>query len=174
MDVSVRVTGADEALRTLRTMEPIFAKEIAKDISKAGKLVAEHAKAKAPTGPTMSGWRETGAVVGRTRGGAGWPAWQSPGVKVARRGASVVVSSTGAVAAIYESAGKNGLGGFSDTGAQFIRNNSRYGRLVRSGARTGRLMIPSIGATYPQVIAELRRACDRAVAEVNRRLNPWQ
>lgn len=174
MDVAIRVEGADAALRTLRTMEPIFAKEIAKEISNAGKLVAEHAKAKAPSGPTMSGWRDTGAVSGRTRGGAGWPGWQTPGVKVARRGTSVVVSSTGAVAAIYESAGKNGLGGQSPTGRQFINNNSRYGRLVKSGARTGRLMIPSIGATYPQVIAELRRACDRAVAEVNRRLNPWQ
>jgi hypothetical protein len=174
MDVSVRVEGADAALRTLRTMEPIFAKEIAKDITKAGKLVAEHAKAKAPTGPTMSGWREGGATRGRTRGGAGWPAWQSPGVKVSRRGASVVIASTGAVAAIYESAGKNGLGGLSPTGGQFINNNSRHGRLVQSGARTGRLMIPSIAATYPQVISELRKACDRAVNEVNRRLNPWQ
>ena len=174
MDVSVRVEGADAALRTLRTMEPIFAKEIAKDITAAGKLVAEHAKVKAPTNPTMSGWRETTAARGRTRGGAGWPAWESPGVKVSRRGASVVIASTGAVAAIYESAGKNGLGGLGPTGGQFINNNSRHGRLVQSGARTGRLMIPSIAATYPQVISELRKACDRAVNEVNRRLNPWQ
>ena len=174
MEVSVRIDGADNALKVLRTTEPIFAKEIARDISKAGRLVAEHAKQKAPTGPTMSGWRESAATRGRTRGGAGWPAWEAPGVKVSRRGTSVVIASTGAVAAIYESAGKNGLGGLSYQGGQFINNNSRYGRLVKSGQRTGRLMIPSIAATYPQVIEQLRDACDRAVAEVNRRLNPWQ
>ena len=47
MEVSVRIEGADNALKVLRTTEPIFAKEIARDISKAGRLVAEHAKQKA-------------------------------------------------------------------------------------------------------------------------------
>ena len=173
MDMSIKVKGADEAVRVLQTMDAIFAKEIKKEISSAGKLVADRAKAMAPSGPTMSGWRE--------QNGGSWPAWQNPGVKVSRRGASVVVSSTGAAAAIYESAGKNGLDGVkvrgkpgSGEGAQFIRNNSRYGRLVKAGDRTGRLMIPAIQQTYPDVIKRIREACDRAVDEANRRLNPWQ
>ena len=174
MDISVKVKGADEALRVLQTMDAIFAKEIKRDISSAGRLVADHAKQIAPTEPTMRGWREIPAAQGRTRGGAGWPSWENPGVRVSRRGASVVIGSTGAVAAIYESAGKKGLNGLSPTGGQFIRNNSRYGRLVKAGDRTGRLMIPAIKATYPEVIKRIREACDRAVEEANRRLNPWQ
>ena len=176
MDMSIKVKGADEAVRVLQTMDAIFAKEIKKEISSAGKLVADRAKAMAPGGPTMRGWRETPAARGRTRGGAGWPAWQNPGVSVSRRGASVVIASTGAVAAIYESAGKNGLGGLSPTGGQFIRNNSTDpGRpLVEAGKRKGRLMIPAIQQTYPDVIKRIREACDRAVDEANRRLNPWQ
>ena len=174
--MSIKVKGADEAVRVLQTMDAIFAKEIKREISSAGRLVADHAKGMAPGGPTMRGWREIPAARGRTRGGAGWPAWQTPGVSVSRRGASVVIASTGAVAAIYESAGKNGLGGLSPTGGQFIRNNSTDpGRpLVQAGKRKGRLMIPAIQQTYPDVIKRIREACDRAVDEANRRLNPWQ
>lgn len=174
--MSIQVKGADEAVRVLQTMEPIFAKEIKKEITSAGRLVADYAKGIAPGEPTMRGWREIPAARGRTRGGAGWPAWANPGVRVSRRGASVIIASTGAVAAIYESAGKNGLGGLSPTGGQFIRNNSTSpGRpLVQAGERKGRLMIPAIKATYPEVIKRIREACDRAVEEANRRLNPWQ
>jgi hypothetical protein len=35
-------------------------------------------------------------------------------------------------------------------------------------------MIPAIQQTYPDVIKRIREACDRAVDEANRRLNPWQ
>ena len=174
MEMTIKVKGADEAVRVLQTMEPIFAKEIKKEITSAGRLVADYAKQIAPSEPTMRGWREVPAARGRTRGGAGWPGWENPGVRVSRRGASVVIASTGAVSAIYESAGKNGLGGISPTGGQFIRNNSRYGRLVKAGERTGRLMIPAIKHTYPEVMKRIQEACDRAVEEANRRLNPWQ
>ena len=176
MVMTIAVKGADEAVRVLQTMEPIFAKEIKKEITSAGRLVADYAKGITPGGPTMRGWREIPAARGRTRGGAGWPAWQNPGVRVSRRGASVVIASTGAVAAIYESAGKNGLSGLSPTGGQFIRNNSTDpGRaLVQAGERKGRLMIPAIKNTYPEVIKRIQEACDRAVEEANRRLNPWQ
>lgn len=157
-------------MKALSLMEPAVAKNVGKEIRSAGSLIAAVAKANAPQQPTMSGWRETDATRGRTRGGAGWPAWETPGVSVRRKGGAVVVSSTGAVAAIYESAGKNGLGGLSRNGGQFIRNNSRYGRLQTHGKRTGRLMIPAVAATYPAVIAQITKACERAVEEVNRRM----
>lgn len=175
MEMTVTVKGADQAIRVLQTMEPLFAKEIKKEISAAGRIVADHAKTLAPSSSTMSGWR--GIPAARPRSGArGWPAWETPGMRVSRRGASVIISSTGAVAAIYESAGKNGLDGLSVQGGQFIRNNSTSpGRpLVQAGERKGRLMIPAIQQTYPEVIKRIQEACDRAVEEANRRLNPWQ
>ena len=67
----IRLTGADAALRALRTLEPETAKQVGRDIKKAGDGIAAHIRANAPKQPPMSGWRETAATTGRTRGGAG-------------------------------------------------------------------------------------------------------
>jgi|694.fasta_scaffold37031_7 hypothetical protein len=177
-DFTVRVEGADQAVRALRTMEPETAKQVGKEISNVGRDLAAYIRANAPTQPPMSGWRETGAARGRTRGGAGWPAWAPISASSKRRGVSVTVNMTGAVAAIYESAGKNGLGGISThpDGGQFIRNLSRYGRLYTSGGRprSGRLAGKAIVTQYPEAIKRIQAACDRAVDAVNRRLPSWQ
>lgn len=177
-EFTVRVEGADQAIRALRTMEPETAKQVGREISKVGKDLAAYIRDNAPTDPPMSGWRESGAVRGRTRGGSGWPAWAPIGATSSRRGTSVTVQMTGAVAAIYESAGKNGLNGLSThpDGGQFIRNLSRHGRLYTSGGRprTGRLAGKAIVTQYPEAIRRIQEACDRAVEAVNRRLPSWQ
>ncbi len=82
---------------------------------------------------------------------------------------SVRVTTTSAVAAIYESAGAVSDGN-SDNGAQFIRNLSRYGALVQSGRKKGRLGRKAIAEMYADEKRNLEQACDRAVAEVNRRM----
>jgi hypothetical protein len=178
VDFTVRVQGADQAIRALRTMEPETAKQVGKEISNVGRDLAAYIRDNAPSDPPMSGWRESGAARGRTRGGAGWPAWAPISATSKRRGVSVTVNMTGAVAAIYESAGKNGLGGVSThpDGGQFIRNLSRYGRLYTSGGRprSGRLAGKAIVTQYPEAIRRIQAACDRAVEAVNRRLPSWQ
>ena len=175
---SVRVEGADQAVRALRTMEPEVAKQVGREISSVGKDLAGYIRSNAPSDPPMSGWREVPALRGRTRGGAGWPAWAPINATSARRGTSVRVTMTGAVAAIYESAGKVNPGGVSThpDGAQFIRNLSRHGALVTSGKRPrrGRLAGRAIVEQYPEALRKVQAACDRAVDAVNRRLPSWQ
>lgn len=178
VEFNVQVQGADQAIRALRTMEPETAKQVGREISKVGADLAAYIRSAAPTGPPMSGWREQSAARGRTRGGAGWPAWSPIGATSRRRGTSVVVNMTGAVAAIYESAGKNNPGGVSThpDGGQFIRNLSRHNRLVQSGGRPrkGRLAGKAIVEQYPEALRRIQAACDRAVDAVNRRLPSWQ
>lgn len=177
-DLSIRVEGADQAIRALRTLEPETAKQVGREISAVGKDIAAYIRTNAPTDPPMSGWREVAATRGRTRGGAGWPAWAPISASSARRGTTVTVTMTGATAAIYESAGKVNPGGVSThpDGAQFIRNLSRHGRLVRSGGRprVGRLAGKAIVEKYPEAIRQVQAACDRAVDAVNRRMPSWQ
>jgi hypothetical protein len=177
-ELSVRVVGADQAIRALRTMEPETARQIGREISSVGASLAAYIRSNAPTSPPMSGWREVSATRGRTRGGAGWPAWAPIGATSARRGTSVTVTSTGAVAAIYESAGKinpNGVSTHPD-GGQFIRNLSRYGALTTSGKRPrrGRLVGKAIVEQYPEALRKIQAACDRAVDAVNRRMPSWR
>lgn len=170
VEASVRVEGADKALRALRTMEPETAKQVAKEIKDAGQDIAAYIRDNAP-GPPMTGWRSTAATRGRTRGGAGWPAWAPIGAKVARRGTSVVVSSTGASAAIYESAGSVNPGGRTQPmGGQFISNLSRHGALVQSGKKKGRLARAAVKQMYPQTLRDIQKACNKAVDAVNRRM----
>ena len=169
----IRLTGADAALRALRTLEPETAKQVGRDIKKAGDGIAAHIRANAPKQPPMSGWRETAATTGRTRGGAGWPAWAPIGASISRRGTSVIVTSTGASAAIFESAGAknpNGVSAPHPDGAQFIRNLSREGALVQSGKKKGRLARAAIKQLYPQALKDVEAACDRATEAVNRRM----
>jgi hypothetical protein len=55
-------------------------------------------------------------------------------------------------------------------GAQFIRNISRYGRLVQSGKKKGRLARAAVKQLYPQTLRDIQKACDKAVEAVNRRM----
>lgn len=177
-EFTVQVKGADQAIRALRTMEPETAKQVGREIATVGKDIAAYILAEAPTQPPMSGWRTIPAARPRSRGASGWPAWSGITAKSARRGTTVTVQMGGAVAAIYESAGKNGLDGLKShpDGGQFIRNLSRYNRLVTSGnrPRTGRLAGKAIVNQYPEAIRRIQAACDRAVEAVNRRLPSWQ
>lgn len=169
MQTRVQIVGADQALKALRSLEPSVAREVGREVSQIGRRIQSRVIESAPSSPPMSGWRTTPAASGRTRGGAGWPAWEKIGATSRRSGMSVRVTTTSAVAAIYESAGAVSDGN-SDNGAQFIRNLSRYGALVQSGRKKGRLGRKAIAEMYADEKRNLEQACDRAVAEVNRRM----
>ena len=169
----IKVEGANQTLRALRTLEPETARQVGREIKKAGDGIAAYIRGNAPSEPPMSGWREVAAMRGRTRGGAGWPAWAPIGASVSRRGSSVIISSTGASAAIFESAGAVNPRGVSSPhpdGEQFIRNISRYGRVVQSGKKKGRLARAAVKQLYPQTLRDVERACERATEAVNRRM----
>ena len=178
MDATVRIVGADQAIKALRTMEPETAKQVGREISGVGKDIAAYIKSHAPSGPPMTGWRTSpptrprGARVKRGgRGGSGWPAWEPITASSSRRGTTATVRMPGASANIFEVAGRVSSGN-DPQGAQFIRNLSRHGRLYTSGGRprVGRLAGKAIVEKYPEAIRQVQAACDKAVAAVNRRM----
>lgn len=168
----VRLTGADAVLQGLRKLEPETAKEVAKDIKKAGDGMAAYIRQNAPSASPMRGWRDE--LPARPRGTArGWPAWAPIGASVSRRKTSVVVTSTGASAAIYESAGAVNPGGRTNPhppGELFVNILQGDKRLVQSGKKKGRLARAAVKELYPQTLADIQKACDRAVDAINRRM----
>jgi hypothetical protein len=46
----------------------------------------------------------------------------------------------------------------------------RWSPIVQSGKKEGRVARAAIANKYPEVMAGLQKACDRAVEEVNRRM----
>lgn len=181
-DFDLKIEGANEALKALRVLEPTVAREVGREISGAGRLIATYINAKAPSSPPMTGWRTTPVTTPwpQSRGGAGWNAdvtWSPIKATSRRRGTTVVIStaSSNAAAIIYESAGVKGGRKFrgkpgSGDGAQFIANLEADAPLVQSGKYQGRLGRAAIKANYGKVLRDIEAACQRAVFEVNRRM----
>ena len=179
MDMTVRVVGATEALKALRTLEPTVAKEVGKEVSDVGRKVAALINQSAPTSPPMAGWRTTPVTnpQKQSRGGKGWDSqvtWSPIKASSARRGMTVIIktASANAAAIIYESAGvKNGRktrgAPGSGDGKQFIGN---LPPLVQSGKYQGRLGRAAIKSSYGEALRQIQQACDKAVFEVNRRM----
>ena len=178
-DFTVRVEGADQAVRALRTMEPETAKQVGKEIAAVGRDLAAYIKNASPTSPPMRGWRTSPPASpgkprsrGGGRGGSGWPAWAPASATSSRRGTTVRVTMTGTAAAIYESAGKEGKIR-STSGQQFIDNLPALS-VSGSRPRRGRIAGRAIVTQYPEAVRRIQAACDRAVDAVNRRLPSWQ
>lgn len=172
VETSVKIVGADQALKALRTMAPETAKQVAKEIKTAGDSIANYIRTNAPSASPMRGWRTE--LPARPRGTQrGWPAWAPIGASVSRRGTSVVVSSTGASAAIYESAGAVNPQGRTNPhppGELFVNILQGHQVIVQSGKKKGRLARKAVKELYPQTLADVQAACDKAVDAVNRRM----
>lgn len=165
--VSVRLDGADRALKALNILEPQVAKEVRKEISDIGRTMAAHitSLASANDSPPVSGWRGTPT----------WPAWGPVVGKSRRVGAGVVITSSSAdprVASMYEFIG-NGTKIKTDRGRKLSEMmNERLGATVSNSRRKppGRLIPPTLNEKYGEARRGLEEACDRAVEEVNRRM----
>ena len=166
MDLNVRLTGADQALKALNILEPTVAKKVRKEISDVGRDMAAYMTSLAQSQQApVSGWR----------GSANWPAWSSVAGSSARRGAGVTVtpkSSVSAIAGMYEYIG-NATKISTPQGANLSRMfNERLGVTVSNSRRKrpGRLVRQTLNDKYPEARRSIEEACDRAVAEVNRRM----
>jgi hypothetical protein len=166
VDLNIRLTGADQALKALNILEPTVARNVKKEISDVGRTMAAHITSLAnSSGPPVSGWRES----------AGWPAWSAVTGSSSRRGAGVVItprSSVSAIAGMYEYIG-NATRIQTVQGETLSRMfNERLGNPVSNSRRKrpGRLVRQTLNDKYPQARREIEAACDRAAAEVNRRM----
>lgn len=172
MTFSVRIEGADKALRALRSLEPTVAREVGREVGSIGLDLAAAVRSMAPSKPPVSGWQETSGARG-SRSGAGWPAWSQIQASSRRRGMSVIVTTTSPDASIASFAESLGRGQKWKTRAGL--NLVTYARLrwspiVKAGKKEGRVARAAIAQNYPQVMADLQKAVDKAVVQVNRRM----
>lgn len=169
---SVRVVGADQALKALRSLEPTVAKQVGRDISNVGRDIMAEAQSLAPQKPPVSGWVATDGSRGG-RKGLGWPAWSPISSRFTRRGTTIRVftnSSEPSSASFAESLGR-GQKAETDAGRKLVEMaNDRWSPIVKSGKKEGRVARAAIANKYPEVMAQLQAACDKAVDEVNRRM----
>lgn len=162
----IRVTGADQALRALRQMEPLTAREVGREVTSVGRMIAA-----ATTAPdtAMRGWRTTAAgrvYKGSRQSSGGWPAYSMPRPSVARRGMNVTVGYNSVAAAIYEYAGTDNPRGLDGRGAQFISNLPALTRL--SAGPNGRFLRRGLALTYRRALQQIEDATNKAVDAVNR------
>lgn len=172
MDFSIRVVGADQALRALRVLEPTVARQVGREFASIGAGLAAAVRSMAPGEPPVSGWTETSGARG-SRGGAGWPGWTQAQATNRRRGTTVIVtltSSPPAIASFAESLGR-GQKVSTAAGANLVKYaQMRWSPIVKSGKKEGRVARAAIAENYPQILADLQKAVDMAVTEVNRRM----
>ncbi len=166
IDLRVQAKGADQALKALRALEPQVAREVGRQVSDIGRNLAAAVRMSAPGEPPVSGWTMDG---GGPRG-LGWGQVQATSV---RRGMSVRVTATGsepAYASLAESLGR-GTKWRTRSGLNLVlMARERWGPIVQSGAKEGRVARAAVQKQYPQIMADLQAACDRASAEIDRRM----
>lgn len=171
LDMKVRVVGGDEAIKALRIMEPATAREVAKEVSKVGKMLVAAMNATTPSNSPSSHWAATSGSRG-ARGGAGWPAWSPLSYRSRRSGMTVYVNGTAAnsaIPAMFETLGRR-TSVKTKAGEQFIKNmDAAAGPVVQSGKKKGRARRVA-GENYAAAFKAVKDATDRAVDEVNRRM----
>ena len=171
-EMSVRLVGGEQALKALRTLDPTVARLVGRELSDIGRDLVAEAQSLAPQKPPVSGWVATSGARG-SRGGAGWPAWAPVQSSYKRRATTVTVTTSSnppAIASFAESLGR-GQKAKTEAGRKLVEMaNERWSPIVKSGKKEGRVARGAIANRYPEVMADLKRACDRAVEEVNRRM----
>jgi hypothetical protein len=79
-------------------------------------------------------------------------------------------SNPPAIASLAESLGR-GQKWKTNAGLNLVTYaRMRWGPIVQAGKKEGRVARAAVSQNYPQVMADLRKAVDRAVQEVNRRM----
>jgi hypothetical protein len=165
---SVRIDGADRALKALAILEPTVARKTKQEISKIGQMLANYITdlASQHGSPPVSGWRGTPT----------WPAWSPVRGQSRRVGAGVAVTSTSSdvrIAAMYEYIG-NATKIKDPIKGQRLSDlfNDRLGATVSAPRRQrpGRLIRRTINERYGEARQQLEAAVDKAVDEVNRRM----
>ena len=163
---TIRLEGGDQALRALQTLEPTVARNTKRVISKVGANLAAQITAASEPEPPVSGWRATPS----------WPGWSKVSGRSQRRGAGIVVTTTdsggGRIAHMHEFIG-NMTKVRTPRGRHLAEMmNQRLGVPVSNSRRkaAGRLGVRIINEQGQAVHNDIKKACDEAVAEVNRRM----
>jgi len=165
LQFSVDLRGAQQALHALKTLEPEVAKEVGRDLSKAGRTLAQAIGKAAPKDAPVSNWSTSGSS---------WPKWAPISARSQRRGMNLTVSTTssGPIAHMAEFIG-NGTKIKTTDGAKLSDMfNQRLGPTVGGGKRKspGRLGVKVIGEQWSAIKQQVEDAVEKATQTVNRRM----
>lgn len=78
---AIVLTGVKETLKALEAFDKAAVKEFNKIVNKELSTAKREAQADVSASPPLSGWNTQPAVNPRSRGGAGWPAWDQSIIK---------------------------------------------------------------------------------------------
>lgn len=170
------ISGIKETIESLKKFDKSAARRLNKVINDELRQAEGDARALIKDKPPMSGWRTKAAAKGRTRGGAGWPAWEPTvirqGIVKSRSEGKVrsdYTTSSGALlqksaaGAIFEVAGRRRSG--EGTGRQMIGVlNERF-----KGASRGIWAV--VDKDRDKILQNVRRAMDQAKIALSKDLN---
>lgn len=168
---AIVLTGLKETLSALKEFDKNAVKEFTKTINSELGLAKKDAQSFVKADPPLSGWATRPARNPRTRGGAGWPAWDQSiikgGIKASkaeRRVRSDYTTSAGglinksAAGAIYELAGRK-----NNTG-RFISN------LEQKEGNASRLIWKSVDKNKDRIERNILEALEKAKATLQKNL----
>jgi hypothetical protein len=121
---AIVLTGVKETLKALESFDKQAVKEFTKVINSELKIAKQDAQGFVAGEPPLSGWNTSPAVKPRSRGGAGWPAWDQSVIKTG-------ISSTKAEGKVNKSKGYT-------TSAGALKNRSAAGVIYELAGRTNK------------------------------------
>lgn len=180
LQFDVSVSGLDQLKKELGVLAPDLKNQLTKVFRDAAKEIRNDARRLVPTDSPMRGWRTVKVKNGTTRGGAGWPEWDSARIKAGIEYKAGVTapgfSSKGTTkffgyrvynaspqGNILEVAGRKSGG--SGTGVHFIQ------KLNTEEGPAGRLIYRAFDAKEGEIARRINREVDRIMSEYDRRLN---
>ena len=121
---AIVLTGVKETLKALESFDKQAVKEFTKVINSELRIAKQDARGFVAGEPPLSGWNTSPAVKPRSRGGAGWPAWDQSVIKAG-------ISSTKAEGKVNKSKGYT-------TSAGALKNRSAAGVIYELAGRTNK------------------------------------
>lgn len=168
---AIVLTGLKETLDALKQFDKDAVKEFTKTINSELGLAKKDAQGFVKADPPLSGWATQPARNPRTRGGAGWPAWDQSVIrsgirtsKAERRVSSDYTTSAGglfnksAAGVIYELAGRRNKTG------NFISN------LEKKNGDASRIVWKSVDKNRDRIQKNIFQALEKAKATLQKNL----
>jgi len=169
---AIVLTGVKETLKALESFDKQAVKEFTKVINSELSIAKKDAQGFVAGAPPLSGWNTQPPKKPRTRGGAGWPAWDQSviksGISVTKAEGKVrkdYTTSSGALknksaaGAIYELAGRKNRSG------NFISN------LEKEDSQASRLIWKSVDKNKDRIIKNVFNAFEDVKSKLQKNLD---
>jgi hypothetical protein len=169
---AIVLTGVKETLKALESFDKQAVKEFTKVINSELKIAKQDAQGFVSGEPPLSGWNTVPAVKPRTRGGAGWPAWDQSIIKAGITSTKAegkvrkdyttsagALKNRSAAGVIYELAGRTNKTG------RFIKN------LEGAVGGASRLIWKSVDKNKDRIEKNVSDALEKAKSTLQKNLN---